>query len=162
MIPTAVRYLLRIDDLCPGVSHERWREFRALIEEFRLQPILAVVPDNHDPALQFSKPDSSFWSQIRILESAGATIGLHGFRHLCLSRGRSLLGLHRTSEFAGIPANAHGFAMDCAFCAVTGSTRVFLFHRVTGSIFTRSRRFALRAFRCYLTASRTRRFCGAV
>jgi predicted deacetylase len=106
MIRTAVRYLLRIDDLCPGVSHERWREFRALIEEFRLQPILAVVPDNHDPALQFSKPDSSFWSQIRILESAGATIGLHGFRHLCLSRGRSLLGLHRTSEFAGIPANA--------------------------------------------------------
>ncbi len=106
MIRTPARYLLRVDDLCPAVSHERWSLFRAIIEEFRLQPILAIVPDNHDPSLEISPPDPTFWSQIRTLESAGATIGLHGYRHLCLSRGRSLLELHRTSEFAGIPPNA--------------------------------------------------------
>ncbi len=39
---------------------------------------------------------------MKALEAAGATIGLHGYRHLCVSQGRSLLGLHRTSEFAGV------------------------------------------------------------
>ena len=104
MRPAPAQYLLRVDDLCPTVSRERWQLFRALIEEFRLQPILAVVPDNRDPALQVSAADSSFWVQMRALESGGNMIGLHGYRHLCRSRGRSRLGLDSASEFAGLPA----------------------------------------------------------
>ena len=104
MISTPARYLLRLDDLCPTVSRERWQKLRALIEEFLIRPILAVVPDNHDPDLQLSPPDATFWEQMRALEGAGAAIGLHGYRHLCLSRGRSLLGLSGSSEFAGVSA----------------------------------------------------------
>ena len=104
MIPVPARYLLRFDDLCPTVHRERWQSWRALVAEFGLQPILAVVPDNRDPALAVSPPDPEFWNQIRSLESAGATIGLHGYCHICESRGRSLLGLHRSSEFAGVSA----------------------------------------------------------
>jgi predicted deacetylase len=102
MIPATARYLLRFDDLCPTVRRERWQSFRALIAEFKLQPILAVVPDNRDPALDLSPPDPDFWNQVHALESAGAAVALHGFRHLCTSNGRSLLGLHPLSEFAGI------------------------------------------------------------
>jgi predicted deacetylase len=98
----SAQYLLRFDDLCPTVSAERWRILESLIEEFRLKPILAVVPDNRDPELQISPPDPAFWDRMCALEAAGAAIGLHGYRHLCVSRGRSLLDLHRTSEFAGI------------------------------------------------------------
>ena len=36
MIPAPAEYLLRIDDLCPTVSAERWRRFESLIEEFQL------------------------------------------------------------------------------------------------------------------------------
>lgn len=104
MSPGSARYLLRFDDLCPTVSAERWRRCCSLIEEFQLQPILAAVPDNHDLALAHSPPDGAFWDQLRALESAGATIGLHGYRHLCHSREPGLLGLQPTSEFAGIPA----------------------------------------------------------
>jgi predicted deacetylase len=102
MMPAPARYLLRLDDLCPTMHRERWQRFRGLIAEFALKPTLAVVPDNRDPALDLSPPDPEFWSQLRALESAGAIIGLHGYRHLCVSRGRSLLGLAQTSEFAGI------------------------------------------------------------
>jgi len=104
MILSPAQYLLRIDDLCPTVSAQRWQQFQSLIEEFRLHPILAVVPDNQDPELQVSPPDPAFWDCMRALEAAGAAIGLHGYQHLCASRGRSLVDLHRTSEFAGVPA----------------------------------------------------------
>jgi predicted deacetylase len=100
----SAQYLLRIDDLCPTVSADRWPLIQALIEDFRLRPILAVVPDNRDPDLQISPPDLEFWDRMRTLEAAGAAIGLHGYRHLCVSRSHSLLDLHRTSEFAGVPA----------------------------------------------------------
>ncbi len=104
MIYSPAQYLLRIDDLCPTVSAQRWQRFQSLIEEFRLHPILAVVPDNQDPELQVSPPDPAFWDSMRALEAAGAAIGLHGYRHLCASRGRSLIDLQRISEFAGVPA----------------------------------------------------------
>lgn len=101
---SAAQYLLRIDDLCPTVSAEGWARLRALIEEFSLKPILAVVPDNQDPELRVSAPDAGFWEEMRSLEAKGAAVGLHGYRHVCASRGRSLVDLHRTSEFAGAPS----------------------------------------------------------
>lgn len=103
MLPAPAQYLLRIDDLCPTVHKDRWRALGALIEEFALMPILAIVPENRDPELMASPPDPDFWTKLRALESAGASVGLHGYRHLCLSRGRSLIPIHRTSEFAGAP-----------------------------------------------------------
>jgi predicted deacetylase len=103
MIPSPAQYLLRFDDLCPTVSRERWQRFLPLIEEFGIRPILAVVPDNEDYHLQVSPEDPEFWAQMRAMEAAGATIALHGYNHVCRSRGRSLLPLHRRTEFAGVP-----------------------------------------------------------
>ena len=61
MIARPAQYLLRFDDLCPTVSARRWQRFLPLIEEFGIQPILAVVPDNQDPELKLSPPDPDFW-----------------------------------------------------------------------------------------------------
>jgi hypothetical protein len=102
MIPRPAQYLLRCDDLCPTASRPRWQRFLRLMEEFGIRPILAVVPDNQDPDLEVSPPDPGFWERVRSLESAGATIGLHGYRHLAKSRGRGLVPLHRETEFAGV------------------------------------------------------------
>jgi predicted deacetylase len=104
MIAAPAQYLLRIDDLCPTVSAEPWLQIRQLIEAFNLKPILAVVPENWDADLEVSPPDPFFWEQMRTLESAGAVIGLHGYRHICVNLGRSILGLSRASEFAGAAA----------------------------------------------------------
>ncbi|HXR39775.1 MAG TPA: DUF2334 domain-containing protein [Terracidiphilus sp.] len=104
MVPKPAQYLVRFDDLCPTVSRSRWERFLPLIEEFGIRPIVAVVPDNQDSDLEGSEPDPEFWARMRALEAAGATIALHGYRHLCRSRGRSLVPLHRHSEFAGVDA----------------------------------------------------------
>jgi predicted deacetylase len=102
MSQTQAQYLLRFDDLCPTMVRERWERFLPLLEEFGVHPILAVVPDNRDHELEHSAPAPEFWSQMRAMEAAGATIGLHGYRHLCMSRGQSLTPLHRNTEFAGV------------------------------------------------------------
>ena len=102
MVPKPAQYLLRFDDLCPTLSPHRWQRFLPLIEKFKLRPILAVVPDNQDHDLRHAESDPGFWVRMRAMEAAGATIALHGYRHLCLSPGKSMLPLHTHSEFAGV------------------------------------------------------------
>jgi predicted deacetylase len=99
--PAQAQYLLRFDDLCPTMDRVRWERFRRLIDRFGLRPILAVVPDNCDPELERDRPDPGFWDEMRTLQAAGATIGLHGYRHLCAVDGSSLIPGHRKTEFAG-------------------------------------------------------------
>jgi predicted deacetylase len=102
MIPKPAQYLLRLDDLCPTHSPARWEQFRTVIEEFGIRPILAVIPDNRDPQLNSSPYDSRFWEQMREMEAAGAAIAVHGYQHRCQALAESLLGLDRRSEFAGV------------------------------------------------------------
>lgn len=101
MIPKPAQFLLRFDDLCPTMVRRRWERFLPLIEEFGIKPILAVVPDNRDRELDRDAPDPEFWTRMRAMQAAGATIALHGYQHTCNSEGSSLVPLHRRSEFAG-------------------------------------------------------------
>lgn len=110
MLCEPAQYLLRIDDLCPAVSAYGWRACAELVAEFGLRPILAVVPENRDPGLEQSPADPGFWAQMREMQAAGATVALHGYRHICASEGRSILRLAARSEFAGID-----FATQCAW-----------------------------------------------
>ena len=105
MIPKPAQYLLRFDDLCPTVALDRWERFLPLIEEFGIRPIVAVVPENRDRELDRSAPDPEFWARMRALQAAGATIAMHGYRHLCRSKGKSLVPLHQHTEFAGVAAD---------------------------------------------------------
>jgi predicted deacetylase len=100
--PAEAQYLLRFDDLCPTMDQARWARFAALVARFKVQPILAVVPDNRDPELERDSPDEGFWEQMRALEDSGAAIGLHGYRHVCAAHGRSLILLHERTEFTGV------------------------------------------------------------
>lgn len=100
-LPNPAQYLVRIDDLCPTVHPERWSGICEVIRELKIRPILAVVPDNQDESLAKSTYDERFWEEMRILQQEGATIAMHGYRHDCSLRARSLIPLHRHSEFAG-------------------------------------------------------------
>jgi len=103
MAPEPAEYLIRLDDLCPTMSKERFDRFLSILERFRVQPILAIVPDNQDPELNVDPPDPDFWERMRALEKQGATIAMHGYRHLCRRGGKPLLSLHQETEFAGVP-----------------------------------------------------------
>lgn len=102
MAPKQAEYLIRFDDLCPTMSKDSFDRFLPILARFRVQPILAIVPDNQDPELMVDPPDPGFWNRMRALENQGATIAMHGYRHLCINRGKSLLSLHEETEFAGV------------------------------------------------------------
>lgn len=102
MVQKSAQYLVRFDDLCPTMSRERRESFLSILASHRIHPILAVVPDNQDPELNVQAPDPDFWERMKVLESAGATIAMHGYQHLCKSRGKSLVPLHEETEFAGV------------------------------------------------------------
>ena len=107
MRSTSAQYLLRFDDLCPTMSRERWERFLGIISCHALRSVLAVVPDNQDPDLKIDDP-AQFWDRMRALEAAGSIIAMHGYRHLCTSTGKSILALHRSTEFAGIDESTQG------------------------------------------------------
>lgn len=102
-IPEPAQYLLRLDDLCPSADRQALEQILALVCAHAIRPILAVIPENQDPHLESSSPDPEFWHKMREFESTGSAIALHGYRHLCVARGKSLIPLHRHTEFAGLP-----------------------------------------------------------
>jgi len=101
--PARAQFLLRFDDLCPTMDRARWEWYLPLIARYRLKPILAVVPDNQDPELNRGPVHVGFWGEMRGLQADGATIGMHGYQHLCLTDGAGLIPMHRQTEFAGAP-----------------------------------------------------------
>jgi hypothetical protein len=110
------RYLFRFDDLCPTMLSDRWDRFYSILSRHAVRPILAVVPDNHDPALNLQAADPGFWNRMRSLEAEGATIAMHGYRHRWASRGTSLVGLHDETEFAGVEESQQRIWIRSGLC----------------------------------------------
>jgi len=81
-----------------------WSEIEAVLVEQRLNPILAVVPDNRDPVLQVDPPAKDFWEHVRRWQARGWTIALHGYQHRYVTQQAGMIGLRKKSEFAGLPA----------------------------------------------------------
>ncbi len=67
-------------------------------------PILAVVPDNQDDALNVGAVNPKFWQEVHVWQARHWTIGLHGYQHHYTTRNSELLGLSKLSEFAGLTA----------------------------------------------------------
>ena len=132
MTERGARYLLRFDDLYPTIDRVGWASFERLVREFQIRPSLAIVPENQDPDLRQDKADELFWESMRSLQESGAAIALLGYRHRCVSDGRSLLPLHRLTEFAGVPA-----AMQSAW--IEQGTRIFREHGLEPKVFVAPR-----------------------
>jgi predicted deacetylase len=97
------RLLLRFDDICPTMNWEIWQEIEQLLSEARIKPLMAVIPDNRDPTFYLSPPRPDFWDRVRLWQSRGWTVGVHGYQHTYVTHCSGLMGINRASEFAGLP-----------------------------------------------------------
>jgi predicted deacetylase len=96
-------YLIRFDDICPTMNWQIWGEIEALLLEKNVKPILAVIPENLDPALMVDDPVPDFWERVRRWQSLGWTIALHGYQHKYVNSRKGLMGISPYSEFTGLP-----------------------------------------------------------
>ncbi len=96
------RYAIRFDDICPSMNWAVWREIELTMDHLGVKPIVAVVPDNIDPDLQWEPPRADFWQRVREWRDKGWTIGIHGYQHHYETQDSGLLRLNRRSEFAGV------------------------------------------------------------
>jgi len=81
-----------------------WEEIESVLVHRQIKPVLAVVPDNHDPGLQVDSPVGDFWDRVRAWQDRGWTIALHGFQHRYVTRNAGMVAVRKKSEFAGLPA----------------------------------------------------------
>lgn len=98
----AAQYLVRFDDICPGMNWGVWRQVESALERNGVRPLLGVVPDNQDPELDLAPPEPQFWDCVREWQARGYAIGLHGYQHKYVTRASGLVGRNRYSEFAGL------------------------------------------------------------
>lgn len=97
------RYLIRFDDICPTMNWSTWESIEKILRAKHVKPIMAVVPDNRDENLMVAPPKMDFWDQVRKWQQWGWTLGLHGYQHRYETKATGILGLNRSSEFAGVP-----------------------------------------------------------
>jgi len=96
-------YLIRFDDISSTMKWSIWFKIDELLVTERIKPVLAVIPDNRNPAFFIEEEKRDFWEYIREKQRLGWSIGLHGYQHLCVTKDPGILGLNWCSEFAGLP-----------------------------------------------------------
>ena len=117
------RYLLRFDDICPTMNWVVWAEIETILMSNDIKPILAVVPENRDPKLQVDSEAADFWDRVNLWRARGWTIGVHGYRHLYVTRGQGIVGCSPKSEFSGLPK-------DEQLEKLTAATVIFRLHGI--------------------------------
>ena len=75
------RYLIRFDDICSTMNWTVWDAIESQLIRHSIRPILAVVPDNHDPKLIVEVARADFWERVRSWQRAGYAIAMHGYEH---------------------------------------------------------------------------------
>jgi predicted deacetylase len=98
----AAKYIIRFDDICPTMNWDVWQKIEKILIQQRVNPILAVVPDNKDRELIVGEAHSGFWDKVRTWQARGWSIGIHGYQHLYVTDRAGLVPINNRSEFAGL------------------------------------------------------------
>lgn len=95
-------YLIRLDDACPRMDLLKWDKFEALLDDFSIKPIIAVIPNNEDTSLMPDSYDPQFWKKVKRWQSKGWEIALHGYNHVYTTKGIGIVPKNNFSEFVGL------------------------------------------------------------
>ena len=122
-----MHYLIRLDDITPYMSKEKFEAVQAILDKYRVRPIIGVVPDCRDESIhgvtnarrndsiqgplhehgdgrEYS--DGEYKLLIHELIEKGWTVAQHGTYHVYETKESGLLGINPFSEYAGLPYEA--------------------------------------------------------
>jgi predicted deacetylase len=97
-------YFIRLDDACPTQNLKKWNAIEKILERLDIKPIVAVIPNNCDHTLHYSRKNKNFWKTVKRWQNKGWLIGMHGYKHNFhyIERSKLLLPFYDRSEFAGL------------------------------------------------------------
>lgn len=98
-----MKIAIRMDDITPDMDWGKFHTFKEILDEYRICPLIGVVPDNRDENLAKEAPRAEFWDYVKELQQSGWSIAMHGFRHIYTTKKGGLFPLNSFSEFAGVP-----------------------------------------------------------
>ncbi len=106
-----MKIAVRMDDIAPGMDWVKFGRFKALLDEYKIKPLIGVVPDNQDENLKRTHEGGTscdnpvpedFWGYIKKLQDDGWVIAMHGYQHVYTRKKGGLFPLNHFSEFAGL------------------------------------------------------------
>lgn len=98
-----MKIAVRLDDITPDMDWERFLEFKKLLDDNNIKPLIGIVPDCQDENLHKAKAAGDFWEYVKELQINGWSVALHGYRHIYTTNKGGLFPLNHYSEFAGLP-----------------------------------------------------------
>jgi predicted deacetylase len=97
-----LKYLLRFDDITPGMSWSKFLRLKEFIEGYDVKSILGVVPNSLDPKLDVEQKKDDFFDLVRKWKCYGDAIVQHGTNHIYTTKNSGMLGINKRSEFSGL------------------------------------------------------------
>lgn len=97
-----MKIAIRMDDITPDMDWKKFEEFKGLLDEYGIKPLIGVVPDNRDENLCKEEKRADFWKFVKGLQEDGWVIALHGYQHVYTTKKGGCFPLNHFSEFAGI------------------------------------------------------------
>jgi len=77
-----MKILLRFDDIAENMNWRLLDKCEKLFDEYKIKPVLGVIPNNMDEELLSFPRKEDFWQKVRLWKSKGWEISMHGFNHL--------------------------------------------------------------------------------
>ena len=77
-----MKILLRFDDIAENMNWRLLNKCEKLFDEYKIKPVLGVIPNNMDEELLSFPRKEDFWQKVRLWKSKGWEISMHGFNHL--------------------------------------------------------------------------------
>lgn len=97
-----MKIAIRMDDITPDMDWKKFEEFKALLDEYQVKPLIGVVPDSKDENLSRDKEKDDFWQRVAEWQKAGWVIAQHGYQHVYTQKKGGCFPLNGFSEFAGL------------------------------------------------------------
>lgn len=96
------KYIMRLDDAASRMNVENWTKIELLLDEYRIKPLVGVIPQCEDQQMQIFQKDSCFWDKVLRWKQKGWTIALHGYNHVYCTEKGGINPVNDRSEFAGL------------------------------------------------------------
>ena len=97
------KYIMRLDDAAPKRDIEKWDRMEALLDQYEIRPLVGVIPDCEDPAMEHYGVDDRFWERVDAWRTKGWSIAMHGCNHVYSTACGGINPVNARSEFAGEP-----------------------------------------------------------